>query len=95
VPDVFTLVVTPTTATRCTELATLPGQLIHDARVTGSGWVIVADNRFAELARSWRAEAEGQFRSVTVIDRRNLAATLAAAAGLLPAPLAAPLRLPT
>jgi len=94
-PDVVTLIVTPTAASSAAALATLPGRLAHDARVTRSGWAIVADTRFAKLAQGWLAGTADQFRGVTVIDRRDAAATLASVAGRLPAPLAAPLRPPS
>jgi hypothetical protein len=94
-PDVVTLVVMPATATTAAELATLPARLERDARVTGGGWAIVADRRFAALAQQWLALAPGQFASVSLTDAAHMDAALDSAARQLPEPLAAPLRLPS
>jgi lysyl-tRNA synthetase class 2 len=95
VPDAVILVITPTPATTAADLATLPERLERDARVTSSGWAIVADRRFATLAGQWRALAPEQFPAASVTDGAHLAAALDSIARQLPAPLAAPLMLPS
>jgi len=95
VPDVLTLVVTPAPTTVANDLLTIPARLERDARVTATGWAVVADRRFATLAEQWRALAPDQFATSTVTDGAHLSAALASAARQLPAPLAAPLRLPS
>ncbi|WP_233412851.1 hypothetical protein [Nucisporomicrobium flavum] len=82
-PDVVTVVAVPGPGTTAAELRTLPGRLRLDARVTTTGWDLVAPGRSAALADALaRTQPPG----------------FAAARGWepdqLPAPLAPAMRLP-
>lgn len=87
--DAVTVVVLPTRNTAAAALRDLPAELTRDVRVTTLGWAVLAAAAQAALAAGLiHAEAPG-FAAV-----RAAPTATAWAAGRLPAPLAAPLRLP-
>jgi hypothetical protein len=82
---VLTLILQPTRGTTAASLAELPDLLGRDARV-GAGLVLLADPQWSSLAAAWPGHP--------AVVAGHTATAFAAATRELPAPLAAPQRLP-